>query len=114
MLSKVRANQRRTVTRKHASFLTQRSVTLFAVVTNSEIMYPFAAWNASTLRSNVQISNRIPVCTESVFLLDGLPTNPKPPIAWGGGGRWVAWLLIFDISGMGVPAPSYATAGIAT
>jgi hypothetical protein len=82
------------------------------VVTNSGIVYPFAAWNASTQRWNVQISNRILVGSDSVFLLDGLSTNPKPPVAWRDGG-----LLGFkssDISGMEVPALSYATADKAT
>jgi hypothetical protein len=89
-------------------------MTLFAVVTNSEIIYLFAAWNASTQHTNVQIAHRILVRSEFLFLLDGLPGHLKPPVAWTAGGCFLVWLHTFDISGMGVPAPSHATAGIAT
>ena len=63
-----------------------KSVTLFAVATNSENIYLFAAWNASTQHLNVQISNRIIASNGFLFLLDGLPAHPKPPAALRAGG----------------------------
>ena len=45
----------------------------------------------------------------NVFLPDEVVSSQ--PSAWRSGASLVAWVITFDLSGMGDPASSYATAG---